>query len=82
MLTHRQGMRMYTQTDYIAQRCGTALEPVCVCVCVCVQAAYDRILELRIATPQIILNYANFLQVRTCCLCARARVFVCVYARA
>ena len=28
-----------------------------------VQAAYDRILELRIATPQIILNYAAYLQV-------------------
>ena len=28
------------------------------------RAAYDRIMELRIATPQIILNYAAFLQVR------------------
>ena len=27
------------------------------------RAVYDRILELRIATPQIILNYAHFLQV-------------------
>ncbi len=27
------------------------------------RAAYDRIMELRIATPQIILNYAAFLQV-------------------
>lgn len=27
------------------------------------KAVYDRILELRIATPQIILNYALFLQV-------------------
>ncbi len=27
------------------------------------QAVYDRILELRIATPQLILNYALFLQV-------------------
>ena len=27
------------------------------------RAAYDRIMELRIATPQIILNYASFLQV-------------------
>ena len=30
------------------------------------QAVYDRILELRIATPQLILNYALFLQVRPC----------------
>ena len=29
------------------------------------RAVYDQILELRIATPQIILNYALFLQVRT-----------------
>ena len=29
------------------------------------RAAYDRIMELRIATPQIILNYAAFLQVRS-----------------
>ena len=28
------------------------------------RAAYDRIMDLRIATPQIILNYAAFLQVR------------------
>lgn len=28
------------------------------------KAVYDQILELRIATPQIILNYALFLQVR------------------
>ena len=28
------------------------------------KAVYDRILELRIATPQIILNYALFLQAR------------------
>ncbi len=28
------------------------------------RAVYDRIMELRIATPQIILNYALFLQVR------------------
>ena len=27
------------------------------------RAVYDRILELRIATPQLILNYALFLQV-------------------
>lgn len=27
------------------------------------RAVYDRILDLRIATPQIILNYALFLQV-------------------
>jgi pre-mRNA-splicing factor SYF1 len=27
------------------------------------RAVYNRILELRIATPQIILNYALFLQV-------------------
>lgn len=27
------------------------------------KAVYDRIMELRIATPQIILNYAAFLQV-------------------
>lgn len=27
------------------------------------RAAYDRIMELRIATPQIVLNYAAFLQV-------------------
>ena len=27
------------------------------------RAVYDQILELRIATPQIILNYALFLQV-------------------
>ena len=27
------------------------------------RAAYDRIMELRIATPQIVLNYAGFLQV-------------------
>lgn len=27
------------------------------------RAVYDRILELRIATPQIILNYTHFLQV-------------------
>ena len=26
------------------------------------RAAYDRIMELRIATPQIVLNYAAFLQ--------------------
>lgn len=26
------------------------------------KAAYDRILDLRIATPQVILNYANFLE--------------------
>lgn len=32
------------------------------------QAVYDRILELRIATPQLILNYALFLQVRPCWL--------------
>ena len=30
------------------------------------QAVYDRILELRIATPQLILNYALFLQVSLC----------------
>jgi len=29
------------------------------------RAAYDRIIELRIATPQIILNYAAFLQVQS-----------------
>ncbi len=29
------------------------------------QAVYDRILELRIATPQLILNYALFLQVHS-----------------
>ena len=29
------------------------------------RAVYNRILELRIATPQIILNYALFLQVPT-----------------
>ena len=29
------------------------------------QAVYDRILDLRIATPQLILNYALFLQ--ACC---------------
>lgn len=29
------------------------------------KAVYDRILELRIATPQIILNCGEFLQVRT-----------------
>jgi len=33
-------------------------------LCFIVQAAYDRIMELRIATPQVILNYAAFLQVR------------------
>ena len=27
------------------------------------RAVYDQILELRIATPQIILNYAHYLQV-------------------
>ena len=34
------------------------------------RAAYDRIMELRIATPQIVLNYAAFLQVWCygCCL--------------
>ena len=32
------------------------------------QAVYNRILELRIATPQLILNYALFLQVRPCWL--------------
>lgn len=26
------------------------------------RAVYDRILELKIATPQIIINYANFLE--------------------
>ena len=31
------------------------------------RSAYDRIVELRISTPQIILNYAAFLQVRTMC---------------
>ena len=30
------------------------------------RAVYDRILELRIATPQLILNYALFLQARPC----------------
>ena len=34
------------------------------------RAVYDQILELRIATPQIILNYALFLQV-----CIRGRDF-------
>jgi pre-mRNA-splicing factor SYF1 len=29
------------------------------------RAVYDAILELRIATPQIILNYALYLQVQT-----------------
>ena len=28
------------------------------------RAVYDQILELRIATPQIVLNYALFLEVR------------------
>ena len=28
------------------------------------RAVYDRILDLRIATPQIVLNYAAFLQAR------------------
>ena len=32
------------------------------------KAVYDQILELRIATPQIILNYALFLQVRALAL--------------
>lgn len=27
------------------------------------RAVYDKIMELRIATPQIVLNYAQFLQV-------------------
>ena len=26
------------------------------------KAAYDRVLELRIATPQIVLNYSTFLE--------------------
>ena len=30
------------------------------------RAAYDRIMQLRIATPQIVLNYAAFLQVSYC----------------
>jgi hypothetical protein len=40
-------------------------------VCDALQAVYDRVLELRIATPQIILNYAAFLQVNAmhACMC-------------
>lgn len=34
------------------------------------KAVYDRILELRIATPQIVLNYALFLQARASYLSA------------
>ncbi len=34
------------------------------------RAVYDQILELRIATPQIILNYALFLQVSSSHPCA------------
>ncbi len=30
------------------------------------RAVYDQILDLRIATPQIVLNYALFLEVRGC----------------
>ena len=45
------------------------------------QAVYDRILELRIATPQLILNYALFLQVSLCqCMVAtqqRRDVVIC-----
>lgn len=43
------------------------------------RAAYDRIMELRIATPQIVLNYAAFLQVPlppgiAHCVCVRSHV--------
>ncbi len=38
------------------------------------RAVYDRILDLRIATPQIILNYAAFLQARRCCNLGRSRL--------
>jgi len=37
------------------------------------RAVYNRILELRIATPQIILNYALFLQVTALTLDGPAR---------
>ena len=37
------------------------------------RAVYGRILDLRIATPQIILNYAAFLQARRCCNSRRSR---------
>ena len=46
------------------------------------RAAYDRIMELRIATPQIVLNYAAFLQVRcsafACRICAYAPLSSCM----
>lgn len=34
------------------------------------KAVYERILELKIATPQIVLNYALFLQVGICVGCS------------
>lgn len=33
------------------------------------RAVYERILDLRIATPQIILNFAYFLEVGAVCSC-------------
>ena len=41
------------------------------------RVAYDRIMELRIATPQIVLNYAAFLQV--CCLLVSALPELCLH---
>lgn len=32
------------------------------CFCQSTKAVYDRIIDLRIATPQIIINYAMFLE--------------------
>jgi hypothetical protein len=39
-------------------------------------AVYDAMIELRVATPQMILNYASMLRVRA--LCVRARVHACI----
>lgn len=44
------------------------------------KAVYDRIIDLRIATPQIIINYGMFLQVCLCMpmCCSSSYVLVCL----
>ncbi len=48
----------------VVRGAGHSLRLRCRRIWTCAQAAYDRVLELRIATPQLILNYAAYLQVR------------------